>query len=36
MALRIEAWLGAANGASARLWLAQQSAFDQWQAKTQG
>jgi addiction module HigA family antidote len=36
MALRIEAWLGAAHGASARLWLAQQSAYDQWQAKTQG
>jgi addiction module HigA family antidote len=33
VALRIEAWLGAANGAVARLWLAQQSAYDRWQAQ---
>jgi addiction module HigA family antidote len=33
MALRIEAWLGAANGAVARLWLAQQSAYDRWRAQ---
>ena len=33
VALRIEAWLGAANGAVARLWLAQQSAYDRWLAQ---
>ena len=32
MALRIEAWLGAARGGEARLWLAEQSAYDGWQA----
>ena len=32
MALRIEAWLGIARGGEARLWLAQQSAYDLWQA----
>jgi antitoxin HigA-1 len=32
MALRIEAWLGVARGGEARLWLAEQSAYDVWQA----
>lgn len=32
LAQRIEAWLGAERGGSARLWLAEQSAFDAWQA----
>jgi hypothetical protein len=30
--LRIEAWLGIERGGEARLWLAQQSAYDLWQA----
>ena len=33
MALRIEAWLGVDRGGEARLWLAQQSAYDVWQAQ---
>ncbi|MBS0507274.1 MAG: HigA family addiction module antidote protein [Proteobacteria bacterium] len=33
MALRLEAWLGAARGGDARAWLAQQSAYDVWQAQ---
>ncbi|PQA77828.1 HigA family addiction module antitoxin [Rhodoferax sp. TS-BS-61-7] len=33
MALRIEAWLGVERGGEARLWLAEQSAYDVWQAK---
>ena len=32
MALRIEAWLGVDRGGDARVWLAQQSAYDVWQA----
>ena len=32
MALRLEAWLGVARGGEARLWLADQSAYDMWQA----
>lgn len=32
MALRIEAWLGIERGGEARLWLAEQSAYDMWQA----
>jgi antitoxin HigA-1 len=32
MALRIEAWLGVARGGEARVWLAEQSAYDMWQA----
>ena len=32
MALRIEAWLGVARGGESRLWLAEQSAYDVWQA----
>ena len=35
MALRIEAWLGVERGGEARLWLAQQSAYDVWQAQQQ-
>ena len=33
MALRIEAWLGVERGGEARLWLAEQSAYDLWQAE---
>ena len=33
MALRIEAWLGVARGGDARVWLAEQSAYDVWQAE---
>jgi addiction module HigA family antidote len=33
MALRIEAWLGVERGGDARVWLAEQSAFDVWQAE---
>lgn len=32
MALRIEAWLGADRGGDARVWMAEQSAYDMWQA----
>jgi antitoxin HigA-1 len=32
MALRIQAWLGVDRGGDARLWLAEQSAYDMWQA----
>jgi hypothetical protein len=28
MALRIEAWLGVERGSEARLWIAEQSAYD--------
>ena len=33
MALRIEAWLGVERGGEARLWLAEQSAYDVHQAE---
>ena len=33
MALRIEAWLGVERGGEARLWLAEQSAYDVSQAE---
>ena len=33
MALRIEAWLGVERGGEARLWIAEQSAYDVWQAQ---
>lgn len=33
MALRIEAWLGKDRGGDARLWLAEQNAYDVWQTK---
>ena len=36
MALRLEAWLGEENGGKADLWLAQQSAYDLWQARAKG
>jgi len=32
MALRIEAWLGVERGGDAHVWLAEQSAYDVWQA----
>lgn len=32
LALRIEAWLGVNRGGAAYQWLAQQAAFDLWQA----
>jgi addiction module HigA family antidote len=33
LALRLEAWLGVDRGGAARLWLAQQAAFDEWRAR---
>jgi plasmid maintenance system antidote protein VapI len=36
MALRIEAWLGVEHGGEARLWLAEQSAYDLWQDRKAG
>jgi len=36
MALRIEAWLGVDRGGEARLWLAEQTAYDLWQARKAG
>lgn len=33
MALRLEAWLGEENGGRADRWLAQQTAYDLWQAR---
>ena len=36
MALRIEAWLGVEHGGEARLWLAEQSAYDLWQVRRAG
>ncbi|PKO82832.1 MAG: addiction module antidote protein, HigA family [Betaproteobacteria bacterium HGW-Betaproteobacteria-11] len=33
MALRLEGWLGAENGGRADLWIAQQAAYDLWQAR---
>jgi antitoxin HigA-1 len=36
MALRIEAWLGEENGGRAEVWLAQQVAYDLWQARSKG
>jgi addiction module HigA family antidote len=33
MALRIEAWLGKERGGDARVWLAEQSAYDMWQTE---
>ncbi len=32
MALRIEAWLGVERGGRASVWLAEQCAYDIWQA----
>lgn len=36
MALRLEQWLGIENGGRADLWIAQQAAFDLWQARQKG
>jgi len=36
MALRLEGWLGAENGGRADVWLAQQTAYDLWQARKTG
>ena len=33
MALRLEAWLGVERGGDARIWLAEQNAYDMWQAE---
>ena len=33
MALRLEAWLGVERGGDARVWIAQQTAYDMWQAE---
>lgn len=33
LALRLEVWLGVGNGGRADLWLAQQAAYDLWQAR---
>jgi len=33
MALRIELWLGRDHGGAAEVWLAQQAAYDLWQAR---
>lgn len=36
MALRLEGWLGVKHGGRADLWLAQQAAYDLWQARKAG
>lgn len=36
MALRIEQWLGVDRGGRADVWLAQQTAYDLWQARKSG
>src|SRR3990167_4918200 len=36
MALRLEGWLGGENGGRADLWIAQQAAYDLWQARKAG
>ncbi len=36
MALRLEGWLGVKNGGRADLWVAQQAAYDLWQARKAG
>ena len=36
MALRIEGWLGVENGGRADTWIAQQAAYDLWQARQTG
>ena len=33
MHLRLEAWLGIDRGGDAQMWLAEQSAYDMWQAE---
>jgi addiction module HigA family antidote len=32
MALRLEAWLGKERGGDARIWMAEQAAYDMWLA----
>lgn len=36
MALRLEGWLGVEHGGSADLWIAQQAAYDLWNARKAG
>ena len=36
MALRLEGWLGVKRGGRADLWVAQQAAYDLWQARQAG
>jgi antitoxin HigA-1 len=36
MALRLEAWLGVERGGRADLWIAEQAAYDLWQARKTG
>jgi addiction module HigA family antidote len=36
MALRLEGWLGVKNGGRADVWVAQQAAYDLWQAREAG
>jgi addiction module HigA family antidote len=36
MALRLEEWLGVKNGGRADVWVAQQAAYDLWQARKVG
>lgn len=36
MALRLEGWLGIENGGKADLWIAQQAAYDLWNARKSG
>lgn len=36
MALRLEGWLGVNNGGRADIWVAQQAAYDLWQARKAG
>jgi len=36
MALRLEGWLGIENGGRADTWMAQQAAYDLWQARQAG
>jgi antitoxin HigA-1 len=33
MAIRLEKWLGVENGGRADMWLAEQTAYDLWQAR---
>lgn len=33
MALRLEAWLGVERGGKADMWVAEQAAYDLWQAR---
>jgi addiction module HigA family antidote len=36
MALRLEHWLGVEHGGRADVWVAQQAAYDLWQARQAG